>query len=266
MFNQRTDPQYQRIRRLVQDGELGELRRVSWIVTNWFRSQAYYNSGGWRATWRGEGGGVLLNQCPHNLDLLQWICGMPVRVRGFCALGKRHQIEVEDEVTAYMEYADGATGVFITSTGEAPGANRLEICGDRGRLVLENNELRFTRNEMSADAFLNTSKELFASPPVWHVTFPHAGGNGTQHNGILRNFTEVILDDAPLLAPAVEGIHSVELANAMLYSSMTGETVELPFDGAAYEVRLKELIADSTFQKTTAASPVAFDLAKSQNK
>ena len=253
MFNQRTDPQYQRIRRLVQGGELGALQRVCWIVTNWFRSQAYYNSGGWRATWKGEGGGVLLNQCPHNLDLLQWMCGMPVRVRGFCGLGKRHDIEVEDEVTAYLEYANGATGVFITGTGEAPGTNRLEICGDRGRLVLENGELRFTRNEVPTGEFLRTSRDGFATPPVWQVTFPPVDG-GAQHVGIMRNFTEAILDGKPLLAPAPEGIHSVELANAMLYSSLLGQTVELPLDSAAYERRLQQLIRESKATKAPTAA------------
>ena len=238
MFNQRTDPHFQRIRKLLQDGELGALQRVCWIVTNWFRSQAYYNSGGWRATWKGEGGGVLLNQCPHNLDLLQWLCGMPVRVRGFCGLGKRHAIEVEDEVTAYLEYANGATGVFITSTGEAPGANRLEICGDRGRLVLEDNMLRFTRNQVPAGEFLRTTRECFALPPVWEVTFPPVPC-AEQHAGILRNFTSAILDGQPLLAPAPEGLRSVELGNAMLYSSLLGRTVDLPLDGQAYEACLR---------------------------
>ena len=264
MFNQRTDPHYQRIRNLVRAGELGALQRVSWIITNWFRTQTYYNSGGWRATWKGEGGGVLLNQCPHNLDLLQWICGMPVRVRGFCGLGKRHQIEVEDEVTAYFEYANGATGTFITGTGEAPGTNRLEICGERGKLVMENGEIRFTRNETSAPEFLRTSKEGFATPPVWHVSFPPDGG-GTQHTGILRNFTEAILDGAPLLSPAAEGIHSVELANAMLLSSMTDKTVELPMDGAVYERRLKQLIKESKSAKSAAAATAAADLSKTFN-
>ena len=265
MFNQRTDPQYQRIRRLLQNGELGALQRVCWTVTTWFRSQAYYNSGGWRATWKGEGGGVLLNQCPHNLDLLQWMCGMPVRVRGFCGLGKRHQIEVEDEVTAYLEYANGATGVFITSTGEAPGTNRLEICGDRGRLVLENGELHFMRNEIPAGEFLRTTTERFATPPVWHITFPPVK-SAEQHNGVLRNFTEAILDGTPLLAPAAEGIHSIELANAMLYSSLLGQTVELPLDARAYEACLQKLIRESTFAKQKGAAAAAFDLAKSQDK
>jgi len=248
MFNQRTDPQYQRIRRLVQGGELGSLQRVCWTVTNWFRTQAYYNNGGWRGTWQGEGGGVLLNQCPHNLDLLQWICGMPVRVCGFCGLGKRHDVEVEDEVTAYFEYANDATGVFITGTGEAPGCNRLEICGDRGRLVLENNELRFTRNEEPTSQFLRTSKEGFAAPPVWNVTFPSADG-GAQHVGILRNFTEAILDHVPLLAPAQEGVYSIELANAILYSSLIGKTVKLPLNSATYARTLKKLIQKSTLKK-----------------
>ncbi|MDF1512469.1 MAG: Gfo/Idh/MocA family oxidoreductase, partial [Anaerolineae bacterium] len=143
MFNQRTDPYYQKIRDIVHSGELGHLLRINWIITNWFRTQAYYDSGGWRATWAGEGGGVLLNQCPHNLDLLQWIGGMPERVRGFCAIGKRHTIEVEDEVTAFLEYPDGCTGLFVTSTGEAPGTNRLEIAGDRGKLVYENGQIAY---------------------------------------------------------------------------------------------------------------------------
>ncbi len=142
MFNQRTDPYYQKVRDLVRGGELGKIQRINWIITDWFRPEAYYASGGWRATWAGEGGGVLLNQCPHNLDLFQWIFGMPQRVRGFCQFGRHHEIEVEDEVTAYFEYDDGKTGVFITSTGEAPGTNRLEITGDQGKLVMEGDSLR----------------------------------------------------------------------------------------------------------------------------
>ena len=128
MFNQRTDPRYRKVKELIDRGEIGELTRVNWIITDWFRTQSYYDGGGWRATWGGEGGGVLINQCPHQLDLLQWLCGKPSSIRAFCGIGKRHHIEVEDEVTAYLEYDNGATGVFITSTGEAPGTNRLEIC------------------------------------------------------------------------------------------------------------------------------------------
>ena len=135
MYNQRPNPLYQKVKDLIDSGELGELRRSNWIITNWYRSQSYYNSGGWRATWKGEGGGVLLNQDPHQLDLWQWLVGMPVRMRAFCQFGKHRQIEVENEVTAYAEYANGATGVFITTTAEAPGTNRLEIVGDRGKVV-----------------------------------------------------------------------------------------------------------------------------------
>ena len=248
MFNQRTDPHYKKIKQLVADGELGQLLRINWIITNWFRPEAYYQSGGWRATWRGEGGGVLLNQCPHNLDLLQWICGMPARVWGFCGLGKRHHIEVEDEVTAYLEYSGGCTGLFVTSTGEAPGTNRFEIAGDRGKLVLENDVLSYKRNEVTATEFCKTSKASFARPPVWDVSFP-IGGNGGQHAQVLENFADAILTGASLIAPAEEGIHSVELANAMLYSSLTQRPVEMPLDGAAYEQTLKRLVQNSTFVK-----------------
>lgn len=264
MFNQRTDLYYQKIRSLVRDGELGEIRRVNWIITNWFRTHAYYASGGWRATWAGEGGGVLLNQCPHNLDLFQWIFGMPARVSAHCAFGKYHDIEVEDDVTAFLEFPNGATGVFITSTGEAPGTNRLEVTGDRGRLVYEDDRLTFVRNEVPMGEFSRTSTESFARPATWQIAIPVAG-HGGQHNEILQNFTDAILDRAPLIAPAPEGIHSVELANAMLLSAWTGKPADLPIDGRKYERLLKARVAESAKQgkkkKVRELAPV--DLAKS---
>lgn len=252
MFQLRTEPRYVKIKRLISTGELGPLVRVSWIITDWFRTEAYYASGGWRATWKGEGGGVLLNQCPHNLDLLQWLCGMPARVRGFCQLGRYHDIEVEDNVTAYWEWASGATGVFITSTGEAPGTNRLELCGTRGKLVLENNRLTFTRNETDMLEFSRTARTGFARPDVWHVEIPFADAPA-QHATLTQNFVDAILDGAPLIAPGAEGLHSVELANAMLYSSLTEQTITLPLDGVAYEAKLQKLIAGSRFEKKVVA-------------
>ncbi|MEJ2210604.1 MAG: Gfo/Idh/MocA family oxidoreductase, partial [Anaerolineae bacterium] len=248
MFQMRTQPHFQRIKRLVDGGELGDLLRVNWIVSDWFRTQAYYDSGGWRATWAGEGGGVLTNQAPHNLDLLQWICGMPERVWAACSLGKRHRIEVEDEVTAYLAYPGGGTGVFVTSTGETPGTNRLEIAGERGKLVLEEGMMTFTRNQLPAGEFLRTSPERFARPATDTEVTPAEGRSGL-HAEVLRNFAAAILDGEPLIAPAAEGIHSVELANAMLYSSLTGQPVDLPLDGAAFERELQKLVATSTYVK-----------------
>jgi predicted dehydrogenase len=244
MFNQRTDPHYQAIRKIVRDGELGDIVRTNWIITNWFRTDAYYASGGWRATWRGEGGGVLLNQCPHNLDLFQWICGMPSKVRAFCGFGKHHAIEVEDEVTAYFEYPNGASGVLVTSTGEAPGTNRLEICGDRGKLVLEGGTIRVQRTEVPVSEFRRTSLESFATPKT-SASEIAPDNHGGQHKEILQNFVDSILHGTPLIAPAEEGLHSVELANAMLYSAWTDSTVTLPLDSRAYEDALSERIATS---------------------
>jgi predicted dehydrogenase len=244
MFNQRTNPAMQKIRQLIRTGELGAVRRIQWTITNWFRSEAYYRSGGWRATWRGEGGGVLLNQCPHQLDLWWWLFGQPARVRAFCHFGKYHAIEVEDEVTAYLEYADGATGVFISSTGEAPGTNRLEIAAEQGRVILENGHLTFTRNEEQTSVFSRRTDQAFATPPVWDVTVP-VSGEGGQHNEILDNYTKAVLDGAPLLAPADEGVHSVELANAMLLSTWTDRTVSLPLDPVEYSGWLQQKQAKS---------------------
>ena len=264
MFQSRTENKYKRIKRMIDAGELGKITRVSWIVTDWYRTEAYYASGGWRATWKGEGGGVLLNQCPHNLDLLQWFCGRPSRVRGFCQLGRFHDIEVEDNVTAYLEFPNGATGVFITSTGEAPGTNRLEIVGERGKLVLENNKINFTRNEVSMLEFSKTSKAGFSKPETWNVEIPFDTSGGT-HQDITQNFTDAVLDGTLLIAPAEEGTWSVELANATLYSSLTGQTVELPLDGAAYEKKLQQLIAESKFEKKVVKT-AGEDFTKSFNR
>ena len=249
MFNQRTNPQYIKLRELIQSGELGEIVRVNWIITDWFRTQYYYDCGDWRATWKGEGGGVLLNQCPHQLDLFQWLFGMPVQVRAFCDIGHYHNIEVEDNVTAYMKFASGATGVFITTTGEAPGTNRLEIAADRGRVVHEKGKLSWLRTVKSMSDFRKTEQKMFTSLETWPVEIPVAPGPGPQHDGILCNFIDAILDGVPLIAPAEEGLRSVELCNAMLYSSFTGKTVDLPLNGAAYERHLKKLIRESTFKK-----------------
>ena len=250
MFQLRTEPRYLKIQKLINE-DMGRLVRVNWINTDWYRTEAYYASGGWRATWKGEGGGVLLNQCLHNLDTLQWLCGMPARVRGFCQLGRFHQIEVEDNVTAYLEWANGATGAFISSTGEAPGTNRFEIVGTRGRLVLENNRLAFTRNEMDMLQFSQSAKQGFVKPEVWNVDVPFTDAV-LPHAVMVQNFVNAILDGEPLIAPGEHGIHSVELANAMLYSSLRGETVELPMDGSAWEMELNRLIAGSTLQKKVA--------------
>ncbi|MBN1900113.1 Gfo/Idh/MocA family oxidoreductase, partial [Candidatus Sumerlaeota bacterium] len=261
MFNQRTDPHYQEIRKMILNGDLGPLQRASWIITEWFRPEVYYASGTWRATWKGEGGGALLNQCPHTLDMWQWLLGMPIRMRAFCSFGKYHKIEVEDEVTAYMEYENGATGIFIGSTGETPGSNRLEIAGDKGKLVYEHNKILFTRNETPTSVFNKTTKEAFGRPKAETIEI-HVEGNGGQHAEVIQRFVDAILDGAPLLSRGEEGLASVELANAMIYSSVMNRTIDIPIDSAEYEKLLNKLIAESKFVKQTAESEKT-DMSKS---
>ncbi len=248
MFQLRVEPRYQKIRRLLESGELGQIVRVNWINTDWFRTEAYYGSGGWRATWKGEGGGVLLNQCLHNLDILSWLLGPPSRVRGFCGFGRHHAIEVEDEVTAYFEYPGGATGVFVASTAEAPGTNRLEIVGSKGRLVLEEGRLRFTRNDGDMLEFSRTAKGGFTKPEVWNVEIPFENA-AAPHAQLMENFVAAALDGVPLIAPGSEGLHSVELANAIVFSALNGREIALPMDAAAWEVRLQGLVAASRHEK-----------------
>ena len=237
MFNQRTNCLYRKMRQMVQEGQLGQLKRVNWIITDWYRTQIYYDSGDWRATWGGEGGGVLLNQCPHQLDLLQWICGLPQRVQAFCHEGKWHDIEVEDDVTAYLEFPGGATGVFVTTTGDAPGTNRFEVTGTLGKLVCEDGALRFWRLAQDERDFCRTSQEGFQKPDCQEVPIETDGEN-PQHVGVLNAFAANILRGEPLVADGREGIGGLTLSNAMHLSSWLQKPVDIPFDE---ELFLQEL-------------------------
>ena len=248
MFNQRTRGDHQKLKELVESGELGEIKRTIYIINDWFRAQSYYDSGGWRATWAGEGGGVLANQCPHNLDLWQWICGMPERVRAFCHFGKYHDIEVEDDVTAYAEYANGATGVFITSTGEAPGTNRLEISADNGKVVLEGGKITFWRTRVPSSQFLKEWPNGFGSPEVWKCEVPFRGG-GEEHRGITKNWVQAIRQGTSLLASGDEGICGVELANAMMLSTWTDDWVDMPVDEERFYEELQKRVANSELKE-----------------
>ena len=244
IFNERTRPVNVKIRSMIEAGELGTLRRVIWLATGLFRSHAYYASGGWRATWAGEGGGVLINQASHDLDLLHWFAGLPVRVTAKIGLGKYHPIEVEDDVSAILEYPGGATGLFAITTGEAPGTNRVELTGDRGKLELDTNtwRLRFFRNEMPTSEFSRTTPERFARPSVTTRDIAaSADGAVESHVLILENFRDAIMHGTPLLAPAEEAIASLEIGNAMLLSGLLGRTVELPIDAALMEREMRRL-------------------------
>lgn len=228
MFCVRTDPYFRTVRELVQSGALGGIKRVNWIATDWYRPQAYHDSSPWRSTWDGEGGGVLVNQSPHNLDMLQWIFGLPQRVTAIAQCGKYYHIEVEDEVTALLEYPT-FTCTYTASTGEAPGTNRLEIAGDMGRLVLENRQIEFLRNEISEREFNRRNTENMPMPSYWTCTVPPRDGE-MKHQHITQNFVNAILENEPLIAPGVDGIREVELSNAIHLSAWTGRTVTLPVD------------------------------------
>ncbi|HZG84011.1 Gfo/Idh/MocA family oxidoreductase [Paenibacillus sp.] len=250
MYNQRTNPVYQKVRDLVHSGELGGIKRAVWIVTDWYRSQAYHDSGSWRSTWAGEGGGTLINQNPHNLDLWQWILGMPKTIRSFVGYGKYYDIEVEDDVTAYMEFANGASGVYITSTGELPGTNRLEISGDMGKIVVEHNEIAFYRNRISEREHNRTNTKPFGRVECWKCAIPVDKNSGEQHIGIMKNFTNAILRGEQLLAPGEEGINGLLISNAIHYSSWTDSLVDVEkFDHDRFYELLQDKIANSKAKK-----------------
>ena len=257
MYNQRTNPVYQKVRELVQSGALGHIKRVSWVITSWYRPQAYHDSSAWRSTWASEGGGTLINQNPHQLDLWQWMFGMPDKITAFASFGKYYDIEVEDEVTAYLEYENGTTGTYITSTGEFPGTNRLEIACDMGKLIVEKTGMTFYRNVVSEREFNKTNKAIFGKPECWKCEIP-INGVTEGHVGIFKDVTNALLNGTELLAPGYEGINGLTISNAMHYSAWTGKTVDVknfPHD-EFYEL-LQERIANSTMVKNVKEAQMA---------
>jgi len=262
MFNQRTDCVYRKTREIIQSGELGQIRRVNWLITNWYRPQAYYDSGAWRATWSGEGGGVLLNQCPHNLDLWQWICGMPSKVYTKMSFGKWHDIEVEDDVTTIVEYPNGATGTFITTTGEWPGSNRLEISLDKGKVLVEHGKVTVWELEMTEQEFTATNTIPF-NQPKYTVREVETDGKNEQHSGVLNAFAGAILRGEPLVASGEEGILGLTLSNAMHLSAWTGKEVTLPFDDEEFYQLLMERVKTSRRKENVQA--VIADLSDTYN-
>ncbi len=266
MFNQRTNPVYRKMREIIQSGELGELYRMVWIITDWFRTQQYYDSGDWRATWSGEGGGVLLNQCPHQLDLWQWIVGRPKKITAFCEYGKYHDIEVEDDVTAYAKYENGATAVFVTTTGEAPGTNRIEVTGTKGKLVADGNKLYWTKNEVDSMVHLKTANTGFEKPKTTTEVLELEYDMKPQHQGITQNFTNHLLHGEPLLAEGYEGINGLTISNAIMLSTWKNCEIDLDdpsLDDEFYEI-LKTKIASSRRKEKT-ASDVVEDLSGTYN-
>jgi predicted dehydrogenase len=248
MLNQRMDPVFAHMKFLLEKGVLGTLQRTHWTMTNWFRPEVYFQVSDWRATWRGEGGGLLVNQCIHNLDIFQWLCGMPETVTGFCGFGRYHDIEVEDEATAYFQYGNGASGVFVGSTGEAPGVNRFDIVGDAGMLTFDGERLLLTENRPGTAQFNRETRDMFGQPEaVQNDCTPTEKVN--QHALIINNFVDAILDGTSLIAPAEEGLNSLSIANAVLLSSWSGAPVSLPLDSRVYQLALDQRLAQSSLRQ-----------------
>ncbi len=261
MYNQRTNPLYQKVKHLIESGQLGGLKRITWVITNWYRPQAYHDSATWRSAWATEGGGTLINQNPHQIDLWQWMFGMPDKITAFCEFGKYYDIEVEDEVVAYMKYNNGLTGVYITSTGEWPGTNRLEIACDMGNLIVEESgKITFRRSEISEREHNANNTSSFARPPLWECEIP-VKGECEHHVGIFKNFIEAVQDGKELLAPGEDGLKGLTMSNAMHYSTWTGKQADLnnfPHD-EFYEL-LQEKIKNSTSKKKVVKKDVVEDM------
>lgn len=250
MFNQRTNCLYRKMREIIKEGGIGDLQRVTWIITDWFRTQHYYDTGSWRATWAGEGGGVLINQCPHQIDLVSWVVGeQPVAVNGFCKYGKWHDIEVEDDVTAYFEYANGATGMFVTTTGETPGTNRFEVSGTKGKLLCENGKLIWYKNEVDSQEYVKTETSSWARPK-YEIIEVETDGLNEQHAGIIKNFANALLGLEEFFVDGLEGINGVELMNAIELSGWKGGArVAIPVNEDEYLEELNKRRATSRLKE-----------------
>lgn len=250
-FNQRTRPPFQKVRKLVQSGQLGHIKKVIWIATDWYRPQAYHDSCSWRSTWKGEGGGTIINQNPHNLDLFQWIFGMPSKILSMNDYGKYYNIEVEDDVSAFFKYDNGTVGIYTTSTGEAPGTNRLEISCDMGKIVCEFGKITFWRNVESEREFNKNFDGVFGTPECWKCEIPTKDEDRPQHAILLDNFADAILHGKELLAPGLEGINEMTIANAIYYSDWLGNKwVDVKnFDHDGFYNALQDKVAKSTVVK-----------------
>ena len=261
MLNQRFHPAYARIKGLLDEGRLGPLQRFAWTMTGWYRPDVYYKVSKWRGTWPGEGGGLLINQCIHNLDVLQWLVGMPSEVFAVAGFGKYHEIDVEDEVTATLRFEGGLTGTVTASSGEAPGINQLDLVGDLGTLRFDGERVRLYASAQSVADHCANTLDMFGMPEFTEHPIQPAEPVD-QHGAVLRNFVHAIARGEPLATPAAAGLPSIELANAMLLSAWRGQAVALPLDAAAYELALQRKIA-ATSLRQPAAIEANIDMAKS---
>ena len=253
MYNQRTDPTYQKLKEMIDSGELGHIKRVTWVITTWYRCQAYHDSSAWRSRWETEGGGTLINQNPHQLDLWQWLFGMPDKIYAKVYFGKYYNIEVEDDLAAFFEYDNGTTGQYITSTGEAPGTNRLEIACDMGKVIVEGNKITFTKNEMSEREWNRTYTKMFGKPKTEEIVYQFES-SGEQHMGILKNFANAVLNGTPLLAPGEQGVNGLTISNSIHLSGWTGKTIDVKnFPHDEFYAELQDKIKNSTHKKQVKA-------------
>ncbi|KPK80563.1 MAG: hypothetical protein AMJ81_11855 [Phycisphaerae bacterium SM23_33] len=240
MFQQRNRPEMRKMKDMVQAGAVGEIFRVQMICSSWYRTQFYYDSGAWRGTWLGEGGGVLINQAPHSLDLFQWIGGMPRRVVATVDT-RHHKIEVENTANAVLDYGKGKTGYIYATTAEAPGLEQMMVCGDKGTLVAEGGKLRLAKlNVLSIRKHLLGAKAGMRPPEcTWRdVPLPNIRGS---HINIIRAFVGHVLHGRPLAATGQEGINELELSNAIYIAGYKNKPVELPVNAAEMERLLTEL-------------------------
>ena len=250
MLNQRADPTYRKMKEIVDSGVLGKIQRTQWTMTNWFRPEIYFQVSDWRATFKGEGGGLLVNQCIHNLDVFQWICGMPSSLQAFCEFGKYHEIEVEDEATAFLRYPNQATGVFIASTGEAPGVNRFDIIGDKGSLHFDKGQLLQSINQQGTAEYSRSTDNMFGMPESVRQEIVITE-QVNQHAVIMNDFVSAILEDTPLMVNAEMGLASLDIANAMLMSTWQHAAISFPLDRQAYQRLLDQKVAKSALRKKT---------------
>lgn len=248
MLNQRFHPAYAAIKQLLDEGRIGTVKRYTWTMTAWYRPDVYYKVSRWRGTWPGEGGGLLINQCIHNLDIIQWLFGLPEKISAKVAFGRYHDIDVEDEVTAMLDYESGSVGLLQASSGEAPGINRLEIIGDTGVISWNDSELTLQEADQSVSEHCATTREMFGMPSFTSQTLDLAVGVN-QHAHVIQNFVDSLIEGSRLLTPAREGLGSLQLANGMLLSQWDDKAVALPIDSQRYEQLLSERIASSSLRE-----------------
>lgn len=247
MLNQRQNPLFRKLKELLDNKTYGTILRADWTITNWYRNQVYFDESYWHATWIGEAGGLMMNQAIHQLDLWQWLFGLPDRVYAKLGYGKGHDIETDDEASIFFEYNDGVVGTFTASTNDFSGSNCLKIRTDQALLIIENKKITVKEIKRESASAMHNYQLMYEKPALIETEIK-IEGTDPKHEGVVNEFTSAIINKTPLETDGAQGLNSIILANAIYLSSFLNKEIEIPCDEKLYREEFSKRIANSHYR------------------